>query len=70
MIRLDVEGATIVITMTGIVSEADWEDAVLALEEKLGGDASVRFTSPKLPKLHVLMDWEKLEGWELSLIHI
>ncbi len=64
MIRLDVEGATIVITMTGIVSEADWEDAVLALEEKLGGDASVRFTSPKLPKLHVLMDWEKLEGWE------
>lgn len=64
MIGVDVEDATIVITMTGIISEADWETAVLALDEKLGRQASVRFASPKSPKLHILMDWEKLEGWE------
>ena len=64
MIEVEVEGRTIVITMTGIVSDADWDAAVLALEKKLGGQVSVHFTSGKSPKLHVLMDWEKLEGWE------
>lgn len=64
MIVVEVKGETIVITMTGNVSDADWDAAVLALEEKLGGQASVHFTSPKSPKLHVLMNWEKLEGWE------
>ncbi|MFZ1413301.1 MAG: STAS/SEC14 domain-containing protein [Defluviicoccus sp.] len=64
MIAVEVKGETIVITMTGNVSDADWDAAVLALEEKLGGQASVHFTSAKSPKLHVLMDWEKLEGWE------
>ncbi|QNT71503.1 SpoIIAA family protein [Defluviicoccus vanus] len=64
MIAVEVESGTIVITMTGIVSDADWDAAVLALEEKLGGQASVHSTSAKFPKRHVLMDWEKLEGWE------
>jgi hypothetical protein len=64
MIAVEVKGETIVIKMTGNVSDADWDAAVLALEEKLGGQASVHFTSTKSPKLHVLMDWEKLEGWE------
>ncbi|MDG4574514.1 MAG: STAS/SEC14 domain-containing protein [Defluviicoccus sp.] len=64
MILVEVKGETIVITMTGNVSDADWDAAVLALEEKLGGQASVHFTLTKSPKLHVLMDWEKLEGWE------
>lgn len=64
MIGVEVKGETIVITMTGNVSDADWDAAVLALEEKLGGQASIHFTSAKSPKLNVLMDWEKLEGWE------
>jgi hypothetical protein len=64
MIAVEVKGETIVITMTGKVSDADWDAAVLALEEKLGGQASVHLTSAKSPKLHVLMDWEKFEGWE------
>lgn len=64
MIEVEVEGGTIVITMTGIVSDADWDAAVLALEEKLGVQASIRFRSAKSPKLHVLMDWEQLERWE------
>jgi hypothetical protein len=64
MIGVEVEGGTIVITMTGIVSDADWDAAVSALEEKLGGQASVHFTSVKSPKFRVLMDWENLEGWE------
>jgi hypothetical protein len=29
MIEVEVEGGTIVITMTGIVSDADWDAAVL-----------------------------------------
>jgi hypothetical protein len=64
MIEVEVEGETIVITMTGIVSDADWDAAVLALEEKLGVQALIRVRSAKSPKLHVLMDWEKLESWE------
>ena len=64
MIAVEVEGETIAITMAGIVSIADWDAAVLTLEEKLGGLTSVHFTSAKSPKLHVLMDWEKLESWE------
>ncbi len=64
MIAVEVKGEAIVITMAGNVSDADWDAAVLALEEKLGGQASVHFTSAKSPKVHVLMDWEKLEGWE------
>lgn len=64
MISVEVKDETIVITMTENVSDADWDAAVLALDEKLGGQASVHFTTAKSPKLHVLMDWEKLEGWE------
>ncbi len=64
MIAIDVEGKTIVITMTGTVSDTDWDAAVLALEKKLGSQVSVHLTSARSPKLHVLMDWEKLEGWE------
>ena len=64
MIAVEVKGETIVIKMTGNVSDADWDAAVLALEEKLGGQASVHLTSANSPKLHVLMDWEKLGGWE------
>jgi hypothetical protein len=64
MIAVEVAGETIVITMTGIVSDADWDAAVLALEKKLGRQASVHFTSTKSPRLHILMDWQKLEGWE------
>lgn len=64
MIKVEVEGGTIVITMSGNVSDADWDVAVSALEEKLGRQASVHIASPQSPKLHVLMDWEKLERWE------
>lgn len=64
MIAVELKGETIVITMAGNVSDADWDAAVLALEEKLGGQVSVHFTSTKSPKLHVLMDWENLDGWE------
>jgi len=64
MIGIEIEGGTILITMTGIVSDADWDAAVSVLEDKLGRQASVHFTLPASPKLHVLMDWEKLEGWE------
>lgn len=64
MIGVEVEGKTMVITMSGMVSDADWDAAVSALEEKLGGQDLVRLTSAKTPKLHVLMDWERLEGWE------
>lgn len=64
MIGVEVEGETMVITMSGMVSDADWDAAVSALEEKLGGQDLVRLTSAKTPKLHVLMDWERLEGWE------
>lgn len=64
MIGVEVEGRTIVITMNGKVSDADWDAAVAALDDKLGGQASVRFASPKSAKLHLLMDWEKLEAWE------
>lgn len=64
MIGVEVEAGMIVITMAGIISDTDWDAAVLALEEKLGGQVSVHFASAKSPKLHILMDWEKLEGWE------
>ena len=64
MIEIEIEGRTIIITMTGIVSDADWDAAVSVLEDKLGRQASVHFTLPGSPNLHVLMDWEKLEGWE------
>jgi stage II sporulation SpoAA-like protein len=64
MIAVEVEGGTIVITMIGIVSDADWDAAVSALDEKLGRTASVHLTSAAFAKLHVLMDWTQLEGWE------
>jgi hypothetical protein len=64
MIGVEIEGKTIVITMTGNVSDTDWDAAVSTLEEKLGRQALVHFALPKSPKLHVLMDWENLERWE------
>lgn len=38
--------------MSGVVNEADWDTAVLTIEDKLGEQASVH------------LDWEKLEGLE------
>ena len=35
MIGIEIEGGTILITMTGIVSDADWDAAVSVLEDKL-----------------------------------
>lgn len=64
MIGVEVEGATVVVTMTGMVSDDDWDAAVSALEDQLGRKASIHLASPKSPNLRVLMDWEKLEGWE------
>ena len=64
MIGVEVDGTTIVITKTGMVRDADWDAAVSILDDKFGGLASVHVTTADFPKLHVLMDWEKLEGWE------
>lgn len=64
MIGLKVEGEMIVITMSAMVSEADWEAAVLDLDEKLGVQASIHLTLATSAKLRLLMDWEKLEGWQ------
>jgi hypothetical protein len=44
MISVEVEGALIVIAMLGTISEADWDGAVLALDEKLGDKASIHLT--------------------------
>jgi hypothetical protein len=62
MIGVDVIRGTIIITMSGVVSEADWNTAVSTIENKLGEQASVHLV--QFAKFHVLMDWEKLEGWE------
>jgi hypothetical protein len=64
MIAVDVQQGTIGITMTGIVSDADWDAAVRAVDEKLGGLLSVHPTLPGSRRLHLLMDWAGLNGWE------
>ncbi len=62
MIGVDVIRGTIIITMSGVVSEADWDTAVSTIDGKLGEQASVHLA--QFPKFNVLMDWEKLEDWE------
>lgn len=64
MIAVDVEGSAVTITMTGIVSDADWDAAVAALEDRLGRQASVHLAAGKGQGLRLLMDWQALQGWE------
>ena len=64
MISVDVADALIVVAMSGTVSDEDWDAAVFELDEKLGCQASVHLTLEDAPKLKMLIDWEKLDGWE------
>ncbi len=64
MIKVEVDDRIITIAVDGIISEDDWDVAILDLEEKLSGLPSVHLRSARFPKFHVLMDWEKLKRWE------
>ena len=50
--------------MMGTVTEEDWGRVTTAFEQALGADFGLHLRHYGSGTLSVLMDWEKLEGWE------
>ena len=64
MIETEFTPGLITLRMVGTVSDEDWDRVALDFEQAMGASFGVHLRLPESGALFVLMDWEKLEGWQ------
>lgn len=66
MIEITCENGLIMFRMIGEVTDADWNAVLPQFEDVLGMDYALRIHGGTGSPFNVLMDWERLRGWQLG----
>ncbi|MBX3517482.1 MAG: STAS/SEC14 domain-containing protein [Rhodospirillales bacterium] len=64
MIEAEFAKEMITLRMIGMVTDEDWDHAVLAFQQSLGDVFGLHLRPQESGTLSVLMDWERLEEWK------